>query len=110
MIDLPGHLEVVASGNRWLDLLYKSRLTSDHKLVGTVISKTCSYKRRDHAQLSAISNYSIGRILNLGPDTIQELINDLVKYGWIYDTEKPIGARKVYVLTFSLLPMGEPKK
>lgn len=110
MIELPGHIEPVYRVGTYLDLLYKSRLSSDHKLVGTVVARTCSYNKRDKAQLSAISNYAIGRILNLGPESVERVLADLVNYGWLYDSGRRIGARKVFVLTFSLIPLGEPKK
>lgn len=110
MIDLPGHLQPIYTSDEYLDLLYKSRLSSDHKLVGTVVARSCSYVKRDQVQVSAISNYSISRILNLSQQTCQELLEDLVKYGWLFDTERKVGARKMFVLTFSLIPMGEPKK
>lgn len=109
MIDLPGHLKPIVSKDDYLDLLFKSRLPSDHKLVGTVVARSCSYVRKDGVQVSAISNYSISRILNRSQESCQVLLDDLVKYGWLFDTGRKIGARKMFVLTFSLLPIGEPK-
>lgn len=109
MIDLPGHLQPIYTVPKWKDIFYKSRLSAEHKLVGDVIGGTCSYNKRDKLQLSAISVYAIGRILNLGPARVEEIIQDLIKYGWIYDTERRIGARKVFALTMSTIPLGEPK-
>lgn len=107
--DPPGHLKPIFRMTEWLDLFYKSQLSAEHKLVGSVVARTCSYNRKQQLQLSSISNYSISRILNMTQDSVQKLLDDLVKYGWLFDTNKRIGARKVYALTFSLLPMGDPK-
>lgn len=106
--DLPGHLEPIYSMTKWLDLLYKSRLSAEHKLAGTVLGRTCSYNKSKQLQLSAISNYEISRRLNLQQDTVQSLLDDLEHHGWIFYISN-IGARKVYALTFSLLPV-EAKK
>lgn len=109
MLNAPGHLKTIASVDQYLDLLYASRLSPEHKLVGTFVTRTCAFNRKEYANFSAITNYAIGRQIQLGPDRVQELLDDLEKYGWLFDTGQRIGARKIFVLTFSLLPMGEPK-
>lgn len=110
MIDLPGDLKPIYKIAEWKELLLKSGLSPEHKLVGTVIADSCSYNKREQLQLSAISFYSISRILNCTQTTVQNLVKDLLKYGWIYDTKKPVGARQVYALTFSLVPRGDIRK
>jgi hypothetical protein len=105
-MDLPGHLKIIYSTTQYLDLLYKSKLNSDHKLVGTLVARTCSYDKNNQLQLSAITNYSIGRLINRGPEKVQQLLDDLVEYGWLFDTGRRIGARKIFALTFSLIPLG----
>lgn len=109
-MDLPGHLEPIYSTKVYRDLLWKSRLSAEHKLVGTVISESCSYDKKNQVQVTGISAYSISRILNCTKETVESMLSDLIHYGWIFDTDRRIGARKVLVLTFSLIPMGEPKK
>lgn len=109
-MELPGHLKPIYSPSYYLDLLYKSRLSSDHKLVGTLVARFCSYDRKNSLQMAAVTNYSLSRLLNGHPDRVQEILDDLIKYGWLFDTGRRIGARKVLVLTFSLVPLGEPKK
>ena len=108
-IDFPGHLRPIFYRSEWKDIFYKSRLSAEHKLVGDVIAGTCTYKKSDKAQVSAVTTNAISRILNLGPRRVEELVQDLVKYGWIFDTERRIGARKVFALTMSTIPLGEPK-
>lgn len=110
MSEIPGHLQVIYSLNTYFDLLYASELSADHKLVATVVARTCSYDRKNQMQVSAVTNYAISRVINKSQDTVQKLLEDLVEYGWLFDTGKRIGARKVFTLTFSLIPMGEPKK
>lgn len=78
-------------------------------MVGVAISRSCSYNRRDGSQLSEITNYVIGRIIKQPSDVVQERIDDLERLGWLFDTGKRIGARKVLALSFSLLPLGNMK-
>lgn len=110
MTDLPGHLQPIYSTKTYRDLLFKSRLSSDEKLVATVISESCSYDRKKQLQISGISAYSISRILNCTKETVEKHLEQLIHYGWIFDTGRRIGARKVLVLTYSLIPIGEPRK
>lgn len=107
---LPGHLQPVYKTGKWLDYLFASNLSAEHKLVGTVISRTCQYSRHKQLQLSLISIYTITRIVKLPKPKVQTIVDDLIRLGWLFDTGKNIGARKIYTLTFSLLPLGEMKK
>lgn len=102
--DLPGNLEPIYSVNHWLDLVFKSRLSDSHKLVCVVISKMCAYSRRDTAQVSIISIYTITRVLHKSQDQVQQMVNDLIRLGWIHDTGRRAGQKRVFVLTFNLLP------
>lgn len=90
-------------------MFLKTELSAEHKLVGVVISRSCSYNRKDGSQLSEITNYVISRILKQPSDIVQERIEDLERLGWLFDTGKRIGARKVFALSFSLLPLGNMK-
>lgn len=101
---IPGHLQTVASSYHWLDLVFKSRLSAVHKLVGVVISRDCSYNTREHTQVSLITNYTISRVLHMNQEEVQELLDDLIRLGWICDTGDRVGRKKVYVLTINLLP------
>ena len=93
----------------WLDLLFKAELSAEHKLVGVVISRSCAYNRRESKQLSEITPYSISRILKVPSTRVGEIIIDLEKLGWLFDTGIHKGARRVFALSFSLLPLGRPK-
>lgn len=105
--NIPGHLQPIYRVAEWKDLLFKSSISAEHKLVGAVIAETCAYSRLHQLNLSAISFYSISRFLNLTQDSVKQLVGDLIRLGWIYDTKKPVGARQVYALTFSLIPQGD---
>jgi hypothetical protein len=93
----------------WLDLLFKTELSAEHKLVGVAISRTCAYNRRESKQLSEITPYSISRIIKEPSDKVSEIITELENLGWIFDTGVHKGARRVFALSFSLLPLGRPK-
>lgn len=101
---IPGNLEPISSGTRWIDLVFKSRLSDAHKLLCVVISRVCAYSRKDHAQVGLITNYTISRVLHKNQEEVQELLDDLIRLGWVCDTGDRVGRKKVYVLTFNLLP------
>src|SRR6187431_838363 len=104
---LPGHLQPIYKTGKWLDYLFASNLSPEHKLAGTVISRTCQYSRFKQLQLSLVSIYTITRIVKLSKKEVQSIVDDLIRLGWLFDTGKNVGARKIYALTFSLLPLGD---
>lgn len=108
--DLPGHLESIAQPGRWLDLLFKANLSAEHKLIGVVISRTAVYNRKKQLQICLISKYSITRLVNLNQDEVQDRIDDLIRLGYLHDTGKRAGAKMIFALTFSLIPLGEVKQ
>jgi hypothetical protein len=112
MVDtsLPGHLHSVSSPAKWLGYLLKSDLSAEHKLCGVVVSRMCSYNRNRQLFLSAISNYTISRIVKMNSEQVQSLLDDLIRLGWLHDTGLNTGAKKIYGLTFSLIPLGEMKR
>lgn len=108
--DVPGHLEIVDKPKRWMDYLLASNLSAEHKLCGIVIAQTCSYNRIKELSLSAISNYTISRILKMNSDQVQSLVDDLISLGYLLDTNERMGARKIFTLTFSVEPLGKIKQ
>src|SRR5574338_1119586 len=92
---LPGHLQPILLPARWLDYLFASNLSLAHKMVGTVISRTCQYSRAKQLQLSLISIYTITRIVKLSKDEVQQIVDDLLRLGWLFDTGATVGARKI---------------
>lgn len=108
--DIPGHLKTISNPDTWLDIFFKSRLSSDHKLVGVVIARSCVYNRQKTLQESLISNYTISRALGKNQVEVQEMIDDLVRLGWLYDTGRARGAKHIHYLTFSKIPLGENKE
>lgn len=103
----PGNISPIYSRTRWMELVFKTNLSSDHKLVAVVISNSSSYVRRYKASISEISNYSISRVLNLTQDSVQKIIDDLMRLGWLVDSEKRLGSRGLYYLTMSVYPLGD---
>ncbi len=101
---IPGNLEPVPSAYQWLDLVFKSVLSDAHKLVCVVISKSCTYSRKEHAQLGLITNYTISRVLHKNQEEVQDLLDDLLRLGWLCDTGERMGRKKMYALTINLLP------
>lgn len=108
--DIPGYLEIVDSPARWLDYLFASNVSANHKLCGAVIARTCSYDRQKRLSLSLISNYSISRIVKMNSSEVQVLLDDLQRLGYLYDTKNNAGAKKIFALTFSIKPLGEMKE
>lgn len=93
--------------SKWLDLLFKTSLSAEHKLVGTVIARTCVYNKPNQLLLSNISMYSISRILNINSQEVNILVTQLEQLGWLFDTGQRAGARYILALTFSLIPLGD---
>lgn len=79
-------------------------MSDTHKLVCVVIARVCNYSRRDNAQVGMITNYTISRILHKNQEEVQELLDDLIRLGWVCDTGDRVGRKKIYVLTINLLP------
>ncbi len=107
--DLPGHLKAITNSDVWLDYIFKSRLSSDHKLVAVVVMRTCVYNRQKAIQQSLLSNYTISRIVQKNSEQVQSILDNLVELGWLYDTGYRAGAKKIFVLTFSKIPLGESR-
>lgn len=108
--ELPGGLQAIYRESVWLDYLFKSRLSAEHKLIGVVISRSAVYNSKKALQLTLISKYSISRIVNLNQDEVQSHIDDLIRLGYLYDTGQRAGAKMIFALTFSLIPLGENKE
>jgi hypothetical protein len=106
---LPGHLASMGQPGHWLDILFKSRLSSDHKLVGVVISRSATYNRKKQLQICMISNYSITRILQKNQPEVQSMVDDLIRLGYLFKIGNA-GAKQIYALTFSKIPLGEYKQ
>jgi hypothetical protein len=108
--DIPGHLKTISNPDTWLDIFFKSRLSSDHKLVGVVIARSCVYNRQKTLQESLISSYSISRVLGKSQPEVNALVEDLERLGWLYNAGRARGAKKVHYLTFSKIPLGEDRE
>ncbi|ASZ74871.1 hypothetical protein FDI69_gp055 [Rhodococcus phage Trina] len=106
MKDIAGHIKPILGATQWLDLVFKSDLSAEHKLIAAVIARTCLYNRTVKMQLSSISLYNISRILKMNQQEVSVLVDKLIVNGWLFDTERAAGATKVYALTFSLLPLN----
>lgn len=104
MYDRPGFLQPVYRTNDWLDLVLKSDLDMTTKVVAVVVARSAQYNTKAQLQLTNISDYSIGRIIKANKSEVQEKLDILFENGWLHDTGVARGARKVYALTFSLLP------
>jgi len=102
----PDDLETVYSRHKWRDLVFRSDLSMTTKVVASVIESTCTYQRKVQMQLSAISAYSISRIIKVSPPEVQQHLDLLFENGWLFDTGFGSGAKKVYGLTFRLKPDG----
>lgn len=107
VLDRPEHLEPLYSRAQWLDLVYRSDLSMTTKVVASVIERTCNYTSKHKMQLSAISAYSISRIIKTNPEEVKQHLELLFNNGWLFDTQLGTGAKKVYGLTFSLIPLAE---
>lgn len=110
MLDRPGHLQPVYTRAGWMELVYKSDLPAITKLVASVVSSTCTYQPRHQMQLSEISDYTISRITKTNQDEVRRELDLLFKNGWLWDTGQKAGSRKIYGLTFSLVPLGEMRE
>ena len=107
VLDRPGYLDTLTSRNQWLDLVYRSDLDSTTKLVASVVERSCQYQRKHKMQLSSISAYSISRIIGESQTEVQQRLDTLFDNGWLFDTGLARGAKKVFALTFSVLPLGD---
>ena len=103
-MEMPGYLQPILQQNKWMDLLMKSDLSSDHKIVGLAISRTSSYNRQKKLSLCSISPYSISRIIKTNSKEVEPYLDDLIENGWLWDTGTRLGAKRVYAMTFNLLP------
>lgn len=106
MKDLPGNIEPVGPPVRWLDLLWASDLDYAYKLVGGVIARTASYNRSLRMNLSSISLYNISRVLKMNSKQVEQIVDEMIRLGWLFDTERGVGAAKAYALTFNVLPLA----
>ena len=104
MRDMPGYLEPVRSRTKWLDLIYRSDLTPEHKLTATILSKTMIFNKKERLSMTNISPYTVSRILNVSIPEAQTWIDDLLNYGWLWDTGSSAGARNFYILCINLKP------
>lgn len=104
MLDRPGYLQPITSGRKWLQLVLKSDLDYITKVVATVVESSCTYQSKYAMQLSSISDYSISRMIDTNQTEVQDQLQILFENGWLFDTGTTIGAKKVYALTFSMLP------
>ena len=107
MNERPGYLEPIYSQNGWLDLVLRSDLDDTTKLVAVVVSRTAQYNRTQQLMLTNVSDYSIGRIIQKNKYEVRDHIELLFDNGWLHDTGSRRGARKVFALVFSLIPLGE---
>lgn len=110
MNEKPGWLEYIYVPTQWMDLVFRSDLSVECKLVGAVIARTCVYSKRHQQSLSSISIYNISRILKMSKAETQKLIDLLVENGWLWETEFAVGAQRAYSLTFSVLPLNGMRK
>lgn len=104
MRDMPGYFEPVRSRTDWLDLVYRSDLTPEHKLTATILSKTLIYNKKERLLMTNISPYTVSRILNVSIPEASKYIDELVDYGWLWDTGRSSGARTFYVPCINLKP------
>lgn len=104
MRDLPGYLERIKSVTSWLDLIYRSDLSPEHKLTATIISRAMIYNKKEMMYMTNISPYTVSRILHVSIPEAKAWIDDLVDYGWLWDTGKSQGARTHYILCINLKP------
>lgn len=104
MRDMPGYLEPVRGRTEWLDLIYRSDLTPEHKLTATVLSKTMIYNKKEQLFMTNISPYTVSRVLNVSILEAKVWIDDLLDYGWLWDTGTSVGARTFYILCINLNP------
>lgn len=103
--DKPGYLYDQTSPTKWLDLVFKSDLSAEHKLVAAVIARTAMYHRKSKQALSSVTLYNMSRILKMNQAEVSKLVDTLIDNGWLFDTEPPTGATKVYALTYSVIPL-----
>ena len=104
MRDMPGYLEPVRNRTKWLDLVYRSDLAPEHKLVATILSSALIYHKKERVFMTNLSPYSVSRILKVSIPEAKEWIDELVDYGWLWDTGKSAGARTFYVPCINLKP------
>ena len=104
MKDMPGYLQPVWSRTKWLDLIYRSDLTSEHKLTATILSKTIIYNKKEKLYMTNTSPYTVSRILNVSIPEAKVWIDDLVNLGWLWDTGTSSGARTFYIACINLKP------
>lgn len=107
MKDMPGHLEPVYQKTKWIDLVLKSDLPYQHKVVAMVLFQTATYNRQHRLTLSVVSNYTISRYIKTNSEEAEKIRDDLESLGWIFNTGLKHGAKFVHALTFSLVPLGK---
>lgn len=98
----PGNLRFV-DRSKWLDLVFKSKLDAEQKLVASVLKHTCGYSRRDSCYLTDVSDYDISRRIGDRPEAVQPLVDVMIANGWLWDTGIRRGSKKIYALTIDLL-------
>lgn len=104
MKEMPGYLEPVYQQTKWLDMVYRSDLSPMHKLTATVLSRTAIYQKKKQLSMTNCSPYTVSRILKTSIDEAKKYMHDLLDYGWLWDTGRPIGARQVYVTCVNVAP------
>lgn len=108
--ELPGYIEYITAPAYWLDLVFKSSLSSNHKLVAAVIRASLVYNRAKHRQETLISDYSLSRIIGINQDEVRLIVSELINLGWLYCNDTYTGSKKLYSPTFSVIPLGDPKQ
>lgn len=104
MKDMPGYLVPVKNQTKWLDLVYNSDLEPMHKLTATVLSKTTLWNKQERLYMTNCSPYTVSRILKTSIPEAKVYMQDLLDYGWLWDTGKPRGARQVYITCVNVKP------
>lgn len=100
----PGDIVIAYSRLAWEDVLLNTKHPAEVKLVGLLLAKTATYRNMNKTWYTNASMYELSRLLNDTQAKMKDHIAVLEEYGWLWDTGIRREQRKVYVLSFPLIP------
>ena len=100
----PGDIVILPSKLKWESLLLNTKHPANIKLAGLILSKTASYTKKSKMWFTNASPYEVSRILNETQAKSKEYLKTLEDFGWLWDTGIRREQRKLYNLSFPLIP------
>lgn len=104
MRDIPGNLVPIRDKAKWIDMIYRSYLSPEEKLAGSVLYFTVKWNKKNQCFMTECSHYSVSRILNMNKEEAEKYLSNLEKLGWIWDSGESYGARKRYIICVNVEP------